>query len=109
VLCQLIVQVFRISEAQRSSSLWGTRGSMEYRTANGDQEKVLLPVSQGRPHAYSPEIKDTQRDDKRTVWTCCEVTTRSIKAHYLMYPGNSNDVILVLILSCCEDESMLLA
>jgi hypothetical protein len=41
--------------------------------------------------------------------TCCEVTTRSTKVGYLMYLGNSNDVLLVLILSCCEDESMLLA
>ena len=40
---------------------------------------------------------------------CCEVTTRSTKVGYLMYLGNSNGVILVLILSCCEDDSMLLA
>ena len=40
---------------------------------------------------------------------CCEVTTRSTKVSYLMYLGNSNGVLLVLILSCCEDESMLLA
>jgi hypothetical protein len=40
---------------------------------------------------------------------CCEVTTRSTKVGYLMYLGNSNGVSLVLILSCCDDESMLLA
>ena len=40
---------------------------------------------------------------------CCEVTTRSTKVGYLMYLGNSNGVLLVLILSCCEDESRLLA
>ena len=39
---------------------------------------------------------------------CCEVTIRSTKVGYLMYLGNSKDVLLVLILSCCEDESMLL-
>jgi hypothetical protein len=39
---------------------------------------------------------------------CCEVTTRSIKVGYLMYLGNSNGVLPVLILSCCEDETMLL-
>jgi hypothetical protein len=40
---------------------------------------------------------------------CCEVTTRSTKVGHLMYLGNSNGVLLVLILSCCEDEPMLLA
>jgi hypothetical protein len=40
---------------------------------------------------------------------CCEVTTRSTKVGYLMYLGNSNGVLLVLILSYCKDESMLLA
>ena len=40
---------------------------------------------------------------------CWEVTTRSTKVGNLMYLGNSNGVLLVLILSCCEDESMLLA
>jgi hypothetical protein len=40
---------------------------------------------------------------------CCEVTTRSTKVGNLMYLGSSNGVLLVLILSCCEDESMLLA
>jgi hypothetical protein len=40
---------------------------------------------------------------------CCEVTTKSTRVGYLMYLGNSNGVLLVLILSCCEDESMLLA
>jgi hypothetical protein len=33
----------------------------------------------------------------------------STKAGYLMYLGNSDDVLLVPILSCFEDESMLLA
>jgi hypothetical protein len=40
---------------------------------------------------------------------CCEVTTRSTKVGYLIYLGNSNGVLLVLILSYCEDGSMLLA
>ena len=40
---------------------------------------------------------------------CRVATTRSTKVGYLMYLGNSNGVLLVLILSCCEDESMLLA
>jgi len=39
---------------------------------------------------------------------CCELTTRSTKVGYLMYLGNSNSLLLVLILSCCEEESMLL-
>jgi hypothetical protein len=43
------------------------------------------------------------------VLHCCEVTTRSTKVAYLMYLGNSNGVFLVPIMSCCEDESMLLA
>jgi hypothetical protein len=38
-----------------------------------------------------------------------EVTTRSTKVGQLIYLDNSNGVLLVLILSCCEDESMLLA
>jgi hypothetical protein len=41
--------------------------------------------------------------------TCSKVTTRFTKVDYLMYLGNSDGVLLVLILSCCEDESMLLA
>jgi hypothetical protein len=44
-----------------------------------------------------------------TCCGCCEVTTRSTKVDYMMYLGNSNGVLLVLILSCCEDESILLA
>ena len=39
---------------------------------------------------------------------CCEVTTRSTKVGYLMYLDNNNGLLLVLILSCCKDESMLL-
>ena len=42
---------------------------------------------------------------------CCEVTTRSTKVGYLMYLGYSNRVYVVLlrlIVSCCEDVSMLL-
>jgi hypothetical protein len=48
-------------------------------------------------------------EEEMRIPDCCEVTTRSTKVGYLMYLGNSNGVLLVLILSCCEDESMLLA
>ena len=57
-------------------------------------------------------IADDVIEDSDSPWAspvCCEVTTRSTKGGYLMYLGNSNGGLLVLILSCCEDESMLLA
>jgi hypothetical protein len=41
--------------------------------------------------------------------SCWEVTTRATKVGYLMYLGNSNGVLPLLILSCCEDESVLVA
>jgi hypothetical protein len=40
---------------------------------------------------------------------CCEVRNRSTKVGYLMYLGNSNGLLLVLIWPCCEGYSMLLA
>jgi hypothetical protein len=41
--------------------------------------------------------------------SCCKATIRSTKVGgYLMYLSNSNGVLLMLILSCCEDESILL-
>ena len=45
---------------------------------------------------------------KEELLQCCEVKTRSTKVGYLMYLGNSNGLLLVLILSCCEEELMLL-
>jgi hypothetical protein len=48
-----------------------------------------------------------------SVQICCELTTRSAKVvDDLMYVGYSNRVYVVLlrlIVSCCEDASMLLA
>ena len=43
---------------------------------------------------------------------CCEVASRSTKVGFFMYLGYSNRmcvVLLRLIVSCCEDVSMLLA
>jgi hypothetical protein len=72
----------------------------------------LVPVFGYRPCPRSWNTSHASADrlcDLLAACLCCEVTTRSTKVGYLMYLGNSNDVLLVLILSCCEDESMLLA
>jgi hypothetical protein len=74
---------------------------------SGPPTLLLLPASQWCSCSFNSVDEYSVLCEKLCI--CCEVSTRSTRVGYLMYLGNSNGVLLVLILSYGEDESMLLA